>query len=158
MAGQRLPFEVVEARGKKHFTEAEAAQRKAVEIKAEPPKQLRSPDYLPEGLRKEFLALGNQLKELGIFCRLDYDTLARYLIARQFWQRATNEVTAAMKAGDAAGAEKWTGIQDKYFKQCRNCANDLGMTIGARCRLVVPQRAEPEENPLEVLLKGRRQA
>ena len=63
-----------------------------------------------------------------------------------------------MKAGDLTGAEKWTGIQDKYFKQCRSCANDLGMTIGARCRLVVPQRAEPEENPLEALLKGRRQA
>lgn len=158
MAGQRLPFEVVEARGKKHLTKAEIASREIEEIKAHPPKQLRSPDYLPEGLRKEFLALGNQLKELGIFCRLDYDTLARYLIARQFWQRATNEVTAAMKSGDAAGAEKWTAIQDKYFKQCRNCANDLGMTIGARCRLVVPQRAEPEENPLEALLKGRRQA
>lgn len=158
MAGQRLPFEVVEARGRKHLTREEIASREISEIKASPPRQLRSPDYLPESLRKEFLTLGNQLKELGIFSRLDYDTLARYLIARQFWQKAANEVTAAMKAGDLTGAEKWTGIQDKYFKQCRSCANDLGMTIGARCRLVVPQREEPEENPLEALLKNRRQA
>lgn len=32
--------------------------------------------------------------------------------------------------------------QDRAFKQCRQCAVDLGMTISSRCKLVVPKTAE----------------
>jgi P27 family predicted phage terminase small subunit len=43
--------------------------------------------------------------------------------------------------------EKYAGLQDKYFKQCRAAANDLGLSISARCRLVVPKAQEkPPEN------------
>lgn len=155
MAGPRSPISVLEARGKKHLTRTEIAEREISEIRANPPKLIRAPDYLPENLRKDFLSIGKQLSKLGIFCKLDYDTLARYLIARKFWQRATDEIAAAMESEDLKAAEAWTSLQDKYFKQCRGCANDLGMTIGARCRLVVPQKEEPEENPLEALLRRR---
>lgn len=157
MARPRAPISVLEANGKKHLGKAEIASREVTEINADPPKQIRSPDALPEDLRKDFLSIGKQLSALGIFCKLDYDTLVRYLVARKFWQRAADEIAAAMEQDDLKAAEKWTNLQDKYFKQCRGCANDLGMTIGARCRLVVPQKEEPEENPLEALLR-RRQA
>lgn len=157
MAGQRLPIEIVEARGKTHLTKVEAAERQSSEPNVTPPKHILAPDYLPEELRKEFRSIGKRLAALRIFCELDYDTLARYLVARKFWQRAAEEIAAAMEAGDLKAAETWTNLQDKYFKQCRGCANDLGMTIGARCRLVVPQKNEPEENPLEAMLR-RRQA
>lgn len=157
MARPRAPISVLEAGGKKHLTRAEIASRETGEIKALPLKQIRSPDSLPEELRKDFLDIGRQLNQLGIFSKLDYDTLVRYLVARKFWQRAAEEIAAAMELDDLKAAERWTALQDKYFKQCRGCANDLGMTIGARCRLVVPRREEPEENPLEVLLR-RRQA
>ena len=174
MAGKRLPIEVVEARGNKHLTKAEIAERREQEVRAEVPKQIRSPDYLPQSLRKEFLTIGKQLAALGLFGKTDYDTLARYLIARQFWLQATNEVTRAMQAGpvveerrggevrrrrtaDLDAVETWTGIQNKYFQQCRACASDLGMTITSRCQLVVPKAQEPEANPFEQLLR-RRQA
>lgn len=157
MARPRSPIAVLEAKGKKHLTKTETAERESSEVKTTPPKQIRAPAYLPEDLRKDFLDIGKQLGALGIFCKLDYDTLARYLVARRFWQRAADEIAAAMEQGDLKTAEKWTNLQDKYFKQCRGCANDLGMTIGARCRLVVPQKDEPEENPLEAMLR-RRQA
>ena len=134
---------------------AEIADREISEIKAHPPKMVRAPANLPEDLRKDFLDIGKQLNALGIFSKLDYDTLVRYLVARKFWQRATEEVTAAMGAGDLKAAEQWTNLQDKYFKQCRGCANDLGMTIGARCRLVIPQKEKLEENPLEAMLRRR---
>jgi len=35
---------------------------------------------------------------------------------------------------------------DKAFKQCRQSANDLGLTISSRCRLVVPKVEEAPEN------------
>ena len=157
MARPRSPIAVLEAKGKKHLTKAEAGEREMEEIKANPPKQIRAPACLPEDLRKDFLDIGKQLSALGIFCKLDYDTLVRYLVARKFWQRAADEIAAAMDQEDLKAAEKWTSLQDRYFKQCRGCANDMGMTIGARCRLVIPQKEEPEENPLEAMLR-RRQA
>jgi len=145
----------LEFTGRKHLTKAEIADRKSSEIKATPPKQIRTPATLPVEFRKDFLDIAKQLSEMGIFCKLDYDTLVRYLVARKFWQQATNEITAAMDAEDLTAAEKWTNLQDKYFKQCRGCANDLGMTIGARCRLVIPQKKDTEENPLETMLRRR---
>lgn len=30
-------------------------------------------------------------------------------------------------------------LQDKAFKQCLSCARELGLTIGARCKLVIPK-------------------
>lgn len=139
------------------MSKAEIAEREIQEIRAHPPKQIRAPTSLPVELRKDFLDIGKQLSEMGIFCKLDYDTLVRYLVARKFWQRASDEIAAALAVDDRSAAEKWTSLQDKYFKQCRGCANDLGLTIGARCRLVIPRKDEPEENPLEAILR-RRQA
>ena len=38
-------------------------------------------------------------------------------------------------------------LQDKSFKQCRACANDLGLTITSRCKLILPKTPEnPKEN------------
>lgn len=30
-------------------------------------------------------------------------------------------------------------LQDKAFKQCLSCAKELGLTIGARCKLIIPK-------------------
>ena len=63
----------------------------------------------------------------------------------------------ALAAENAALAEKWTKIQDTCFKQARSCANDMGMTITSRCRLVVPEGAKKTEpNAFEELLRSRR--
>ena len=44
--------------------------------------------------------------------------------------------------------EKWLKVQDKLFKQCRASANDLGLSISSRCKLVVPEtkKETPKEN------------
>jgi P27 family predicted phage terminase small subunit len=44
--------------------------------------------------------------------------------------------------------EAWSKIQERYFKQCRSSANDLGLSISSRCKLVVPETKEekPKEN------------
>ena len=35
-------------------------------------------------------------------------------------------------------ADEWSRVQDRYFKQARACASDLGLTVTSRCRLTVP--------------------
>ena len=36
-------------------------------------------------------------------------------------------------------------LQDKAFKQCLACAKELGLTITSRCKLVIPQPPEDDE-------------
>ena len=45
---------------------------------------------------------------------------------------------------------------ERHFKQARACANDMGLTVTSRCRLVVPdspQKGE-ENNPFLALIQG----
>ena len=148
MPGPRQPVDVLEAKGKKHLTKAEIAERRRNEPK------------LPEALKKDFRALGKRLIAAGLYTDLDADTLGRYLIAQQQWLKATVEADKALTQKDAEAARDWSAIQERYFKQARNCANDMGMTVTSRCRLVIPpeQRPGPQDvgNPFLQLIQGGR--
>lgn len=139
MAGARQPTAVVQANGRKHLTRAEVDARLDREVRAPTAQKAKPPKWLPDDLRKDFRAIGKQLIALGIYSDLDADTLGRYLVAQDQWLTATEEVRCALEERDAKAAADWTNIQDKYFKQARNCATDLGLTISSRCRLVMPQ-------------------
>ncbi len=158
MSGKRQPTALVKANGRKHLSRAEERQRLAREAANPTPEnaKIRAPDWLSPALRGEFNELRGQLVELGIFAKLDRDTLARYLTARRMYLRAVDLVQEALDTEDAALAAKWGALQDRYFKQCRACANDLGLTISSRCRLVLPKKdEEPEEDELAEFLRRR---
>ena len=167
MPGPRQSLEVLEGNGRKHLSRSERAARAAGEVRAKAPKQIRAPDYLPQNLRDEFRSLARQLKDLGLLSSLDYDTLARYLLARQSYLATTREVIALQRGAeradgsrvvDAEALDVATRIQDRFFKQCRGCANDMGLTVTSRCRLVLPERAQPpEENAFERLMREKRE-
>lgn len=158
MGGPRQPTELVKAKGKKHMGQAEEAQRMAKEPKRPDGGgvQIRAPAWLPEGLRGEFNDLRAQLVELKIFDRVDRDTLARYLVAQRSFVEAAKLADAAIARKDSDGAREWSAVQDRYFKQARNCATDLGMTITSRCRLVIPDgggQMDPETEQFLRLLE-----
>lgn len=157
MSGKRQPTALVKARGKKHMSRAEEAQRLAGEVRAEAPEgsKIRAPAWLPSDLRREFNDLRTQLVDLGIFARLDRDTLARYLLAQQIYLKATNYVQEAISREDSSEADRWSTVQNKYFKQCRDCASDLGLTISSRCRLVLPPKEEEEVDEFTAFLQRR---
>lgn len=142
-------------KGRKHLTRAEIETRLAKEVKAPAPKTAKSPQWLPQALKKDFRALGKILIDLGIYSELDKDTLGRYLVAQHQYLLATEEAEQALAKKDVETADRWGRIQERYVKQARNHANDLGLTITSRCRLVVPQQDEPEENAFEKLMRER---
>lgn len=147
MAGARQPTAVVQANGRKHLTRAEVDARLDREVRAPTAQKAKPPKWLPDTLKKDFRSIGKQLIALGIYSDLDADTLGRYLIAQHQWLQATVEAEKELGARNAKAAADWVNIQDKYFKQARNCATDLGLTISSRCRLVMPQSAaDPAED------------
>ena len=98
MPGKRQPTDLVVANGRKHLSQSEEAERRAGEIRVEPPKTAKAPKWLPEGLRKDFRALGKRLIAAGLYTDLDADTLGRYLLAHHQWLIATQE-TETFAAG-----------------------------------------------------------
>lgn len=157
MSGKRQPTEVVVANGRKHLTKAEIAEREAREVKLPTAKTAKPPKWLPEGLRKDFRALGKKLIAAGLYTELDADTLGRYLVAHQEYLLATKQVFKAYADRDPEEVEDWTRVQERHFKQARNCANDMGLTVTSRCRLVVPEgvgASESDDNPMLALIQG----
>ena len=146
MARPRQPIELVVAKGKKHLTKAEIEERKKTELKVDL-KNISIPKYLPTGLKDEFTEIASKLLEIGVMTELDEDCLARYLLSKQSYLQYTSMLNKATKNNKISEMEKLMTMQDKAFKQCRACANDLGLTIASRCKLVMPEvKEQPKEN------------
>ena len=147
MAGQRLPTGVVEARGNKHFTKAELEARREREIKPITD-NIIAPGYLTKKQKEDFDTIADQLKKLKIMGETDVDALARYITARDFYVNAVKQMRKKEVKNNPILFESWAKIQERYFKQCRSCANDLGLSISSRCKLVVPEtkKETPKKN------------
>lgn len=142
MAGQKQPIDLLLIKGKKHFTKKEIEERKATEVKA-PSDKVKPPAYLPMDLKKEFKKISNELMQIGIMTNLDIDALARFLIAKNMYVKISNQL---MKLDPLS--EKFETLiahQDKFFKQSRQSASDLGLTISSRCKLVIPKNTAIKE-------------
>ena len=142
MGRPRQPIELLEAKGKKHLTKAEIEFRKKTELKVDL-KDAVVPDYLTAKLKREFEEIAGKLLEIGIMTELDEDCLARYLISKQSYLKYTSMLNKATQQNKIVEMEKLMTMQDKAFKQCRASANDLGLTIASRCKLVMPETKEP---------------
>ena len=145
MARPRQPIELVVAKGKKHLTKNEIELRKKSELKVDL-KNISIPKYLPLKLKDEFTEIASKLLDIGVMTELDEDCRARYLLSKQSYLQYTSMLNQATKKNKISEMEKLMTMQDKAFKQCRASANDLGLTIASRCKLVMP---EPKEQPKE---------
>lgn len=147
MAGQRIPLEVIQARGAKHLTKAEIKERQEREIKPITD-NIIAPDFLTKKQTEEFYRIAEQLKKLKIMGETDVDALGRYIIARDFYVNAVKKMRSKEVRNDPEIFEAWARIQERYYKQCRSSANDLGLSITARCKLVIPvtEKETPKEN------------
>ncbi|MFQ7535901.1 MAG: phage terminase small subunit P27 family [Clostridium sp.] len=145
MAGQRQPIALVQAKGKKHLTKAEIAEREQTEVKA-PSDRVTPPSYLTATQKKAFRKTVKELGDRPDF-KLGVEALARLVIAQEKYREVTETiakqplmVTVAYDTGkkDAEGypimtehevvnsqVERLAIIQDRYFKQCRQGAADF---------------------------------
>lgn len=145
MAGPRQPIDLLLAKGKKNLTKKEIEERKKREIKAKSD-NIEPPSYLPANLRKEFNRLADEMVDIGIMSNLDCEALARAIISEYNYQKVTKKL---LKMGvDNPKYYDTVLLQEKLFKMVRQSANDLGLTISSRCKLVVPKKEEKEIDPV----------
>lgn len=146
MSGQRQPIELVIAKGNKHLTKAEIQERQDREIKPIAD-NIVAPGYLTKKQTAEFYKIAEQLTKLKIMGETDVDALARYIVATDFYINAVKQLRKSEVKNNPVLFDKWSQIQERYFKQCRSSANDLGLSISSRCKLVVPATKETSEVP-----------
>ena len=139
MGGRRQPTDVVAANGRKHMSQAEEDARRDAEVHVPPPESAIPPEWLKKKYHKEFREIGEILLSSGLYSELDRDVLAQYFVFRDHWLNADREAAKAIRAKDEKLAKEWTGIQLSYFKQARQCAEVMGLSVTSRCRIVVPQ-------------------
>lgn len=139
MSGRRQPTAVVEANGRKHMTQAEADERRDKEVHVPPPDAAVPPGWLNKKYHEEYTRIGEILRSAGLYSELDQDVLAQYFVSRDRWEKADKKAGTAIRKNDEKLAREWTSIQATYFKQARQCAEAMGLSVTSRCRIVVPQ-------------------
>ena len=144
MARPRQSIAVIEAKGRSHLSKSEIKQRRASEIKPITD-NIKAPSFLTKKQKNKFDFIANQLVKLGIMGETDNDALARYIVAEDFYIHSIKQLRKQSVKNDPRAFEIWTRAQEKFFKQCQACSNDLGLTISSRCRLVIPNNeVKPE--------------
>ena len=150
---QKQPINLIIAKGKKHLTKAEIEERQKTEIHTDHV-NVKPPNYLNEEEVKEFYRISQILLDIGIITELDEDCLAHYLISNSSYIKYTKKIRALedelleakrtdRKAKLKSEIDTYLTYQDKALKQCRACANDLGLSISSRAKLVMPQPKDP---------------
>ena len=138
MPGPRQPTDLVKARGKKHFSQTEEDQRRDQEVHVQPPDRAEPPRWLGKKFHAEFREIGEILRQAGLYTELDRDVLGQFLVARERWLRADKLASQAIRDKDENLAQKWASTQNTYFRQVRQCAESMGLSVTARCRIVIP--------------------
>ncbi len=154
MGRNKQPVELLVAKGKKHLTKAEIEERRKSEIQPINGDSIQAPSYLSKKQASEFSEIVLMLKRLNIIGETDTDAVARYVIARGFYLHAVKMLKQKDTLEDPFLYEQWSKIQERYFKQCRAMANDLGLSITSRCKLVVPKTEEPKVNKFKKFESG----
>ena len=156
MAGRnKEPIALVQAKGKKHLTKAEIEQRKAEELDV-PSDGIEAPSYLTKKQVEEFDRIAKILIDLKIMTDLDCDALAGYIVARDGWINSGKMLRKKDVKENPTAYDRWTKIEDRYRKQMRSAASDLGLTITSRGKIVAPikETPTPPENKFAIFSGG----
>lgn len=169
MAGQRQPTALILAKGTKHFTKDEIKERMDTEVQP-CTDDITAPSYLTASQKKRFDKIAGQLQKIKVFGETDVEALARYIVVQENYERVVKDLRTVERQrpkGDAATLEAmlmWTEMVEKldkrlerYVKQARSLASDLGLTITSRVKLVVPVREEqPKVNKFAAFSTNKR--
>lgn len=159
MARPREPINLLLAKGKKHLTNEEIKNRQKSEINLDDYRNVEPPKFLNSKQKKTFKEIARILVDINVMSELDEDALARYLVAHENYIRFTklldktykdmndkkNKDDIKLQIKLAEDLDKYVYYQDKFFKQSRVAASDMGLTVTSRARIVLPQGNAPPE-------------
>ena len=146
MGRRREPIALIEAKGRKHLTKAEIEERKAQEPDA-PDDDLVAPEYLSKKQCEEFDHLVYELKRIGTIANVDNESLAQYIVLKDQFADITKQLRKKALIDNIEEYDKVSRAQIRCFNAVRAAANDLGLTISSRCKLIMPKLPEePKEN------------
>ena len=149
MGRQKLPVDLIKAKGKSHLTKEEEERRSQEEVKVPADFQLVTvPEYLfqwPE-LVARFCSIAEMLHAIipDNFGEPDAETLARYVVTEATFELYTTKVFAALKENDLEAHKELHMEQDRAFKQAQAAASVLGLSVTSRCKLVVPSDGDSD--------------
>ena len=112
MSGPRQPINLVIAKGNAHVTKAEVAERQRSEVQPVTD-GIAAPSFLSADQKKAFNKIAGQLKTLKIMGETDCDTLARYVVAQDFYTKTLKDIRALAKERKAV--EKTKPDLDDYY-------------------------------------------
>ncbi len=154
MPTPKEPIELIQAKGKKHLTKSEIAERKATQVSSDF-SGLIEPKGLTAKEKKEFWQWAEILDGIGILSDLDVEALGRYVKAQSRYLKAEAKFGKVLSDKDASldDIEQAQRIQDRALKAVTSCAKSLGMTIDSRAKLVAPKiNEEKPENKFSDLI------
>jgi P27 family predicted phage terminase small subunit len=147
LAGRnRQPLAVIQGKGRSnHLTKEEIARRKEHEERMRGnTDKVEPPEYLLKKQKEEFEEIASELLNLGIMSNLDVDTLARYIVAKTEYERLGPVIRKLNPIDDIDAYTRLNRTRKQLSDECRSYANDLGLTITSRLKLVIP-KAEDEK-------------
>ena len=159
MPWQREPTSLILAKGKSHLGKNVISERLSSEVRL-PEGDVLPPRRLSTVQRKSFREIAAQLQAIDIIAPLDAEILAEYIEARDRYVSLNAKYKKMLreKLDDFIegidNSTKLSGQVDRAFKQCLACAQQLGLTITSRCKLVVPQVEQEPENKFERFASG----
>lgn len=144
MSRQREPIDLLIAKDKSHLTKEQIEQRRAQELHV-PFRDVKAPAYLSKKQKAKFMQIAEKLLALGIMTELDVDCLAMYVLSHDLYLSYTKTMAQLAEKNDIAGLKTVQGMQDKAFRQAQMSARELGLTITARAKLVIPTFPDEDE-------------
>ena len=147
MARPREPVDLIKYKGRKHLTEDEYEERKDSEVDV-PFVDVQPPSYLKKKQKEKFMDIADKLLAIGIMTELDVDMLAMYILSHDLYLSYTKTIAQLIKINDIAGLKDVQNMQDKAFRQAHTAARALGLTITDRCRIVIPNPPDNDDDEL----------
>jgi len=142
MAGRKKqPLAVIQGKGRSnHLTKEEIERRKEHENRMQGnTDKIEPPKHLLKKQKEEFEKIASELLDLGIISNLDVDALSRYIEAKTEHQRLGPVIRKLNPVDDLDAYTKLNRTRKQLSDECRSYANDLGLTITSRLKLVIPK-------------------
>ncbi|PJI09970.1 MULTISPECIES: P27 family phage terminase small subunit [Clostridium] len=142
------PINSILARGNvAHKTKAEIKERMEHEVKVGIDDFI-TPSYIKSKKQKErFDWLKEQLIQAKILSNLDAETLGRYVLLEEQYNKIAKEINKVSPLGK--DYSDLLNTQKSIFNMLDRAGNELGLNIMSRCKLTVPKEKEKPKNKFD---------